>query len=532
MKNRENKIFEKNMSSERKNKGSLNLEFLNKEKKFAFLQSLREQFPNAEIYLVGGAVRDLLLKRETKDYDFVIRNVSANELEPFLQERGTINLVGNTFGVFKFIPKGTETSHEVDIALPRKDFALGTGGYRDVEIQSNPELDIEEDLSRRDFTINAMTVKLEHGKHKIIDPFNGQKDLKNKLIRAVGKPIDRFNEDYSRMLRALRFSCQLNFNIEENTWKAIKNKIKGLNEISRKIELSPQGHVIKPEVIEHRVVAYEVIAKEFLKSFYEDTVRAYDLYDESGAFKELIPELLKMKDCPQPEQYHTEGDVWTHVHMALEKLNSKDFQKEFGNKPISKELIIATLFHDIGKPYTLQTPEKHGVDRIRTDEHDKVGAELVKKICERLKLSSPAKLGIDVDKVVWLVEHHVLLAHAKNNIGKLRARTIEKYFFSDNPGQDLIKLSFVDISAAISSSGSSDFTQYNALIERIKDFKKLSPSKHELPKTLLDGDEIMKEFNLKPGRNIGKLKDLVREEQLQGRIKTKQQAIDFLKKNI
>lgn len=509
----------------------MNLEFLETEKRFAFLKSLREQFPTAEIYLVGGAVRDLLLERETKDYDFVIRNVSVHELEPFLQNRGTVNLVGNTFGVFKFIPKGGEPSHEVDIALPRKDFSLGTGGYRDVEIQSNPELTIKEDLSRRDFTINAMAVEIKDGAYKIVDPFNGQKDLKNKLIRAVGKPIERFKEDYSRMLRALRFSCQLNFDIEKSTWKAIKNKISGLNEIKRNVELSPRGHIAEPKVIEHRVVPYEVIAKEFLKSFYEDPVHAYELYDESGVFEQLIPELLKMKNCPQPEQYHTEGDVWIHTRMVLEKLSSEDFQKEFSNEPLSKELIIATLFHDIGKPYTLQTPEDHGVDRIRCNDHDKVGAHVVQGICSRLKLSSPPKLGVDCEKVVWLVEHHLLIAHSKGV--KLKARTIERYFFNpQNPGDDLLKLAFVDISSTISPTGEPDFTQYNSLLEQIKNFKKLSPTKKGLPKALLNGNEIMNKFNLKPGREIGKLKDLVREEQLQGNIKTKQQAMQFLKKHI
>ncbi|MDA2935845.1 HD domain-containing protein [Patescibacteria group bacterium AH-259-L05] len=531
MEKRKNNIFEKNMSPERKNKTSLNLEFLEKEKKFAFLKELREQFPKAEIYLVGGAVRDLLLGRETKDYDFVIRKVPANEIEPFLQNRGTVDLVGNTFGVFKFIPKEDDSHNKIDIALPRKDFALGTGGYRDVEIQSNPDLAIKEDLSRRDFTINAMAVEIKDGKYKIVDPFNGQKDLKNKVIRAVGNPIDRFKEDYSRMLRALRFSCQLNFDIEKSTWKAIKNKIKGLNEIKRNVELSSRGSIAEPKVIEHRVVPYEVIAKEFLKSFYENPVRAYELYDESGAFEQLIPELLKMKNCPQPEQYHTEGDVWAHIRMALGKLNSEEFQKEFGSEPLSKELIIATLFHDVGKPYTLQTPEEHGVDRIRCNDHDKVGAKVLEQICERLKLSSPPKVGVDCEKVVWMVGHHLLIAHSKGV--KLKARTIERYFFNpQNPGDDLIKLAFVDISSTISSSGKPDFTQYNSLLEQIKNFKKLSPTKKGLPKALLNGNEIMNEFNLKPGRKIGKLKDLVREEQLQGNIKTKQQAIKFLKKHI
>lgn len=535
--------FEQNMSPERKKSNAFNFESLEKEKNFVFFKELREKFPKAEVYLVGGAVRDLFLNRPTKDYDFVVRKVKAKDLEEFLADKGTVNLVGQTFGVFKFIPRGElgasssearemTKGAEIDIALPRKDFSLGTGGYRDVEIQSEPDLNIEQDLGRRDFTINAMAVKLFNGaRPKIVDPFKGRKDLKNKVIRAVGSPNDRFKEDYSRMLRALRFACQFDFDIEDKTWKAIKNKIKGLNEISRKLELASRGRVAEPEIIERRVVPYEIIAKEFLKSFYADPVQAFDLYDQSGAFEQIMPEILKMKACPQPEQFHTEGDVWEHTRLVLEKLYSNEFKQHFKDEPHSKELVIAALFHDIGKPPTLQTPEKHGVDRIRADEHDKVGAKIVKKICTRLKLSSPAEAGIDTEKVIWLVQHHQLLAHGKGV--KLRPRTIERYFFNpQNPGKDHLKLSFADISATIPPSGRPDFRQYNAVLDQIKEFKKLSPSKKELPQSLLNGDEIMKEFNLKPGRKIGKLKRLVREEQLQQRIKTKDQAIKFLKKHI
>jgi len=193
------------------------------------------------------------------------------------------------------------------------------------------------------------------------------------------------------------------------TWKAMKNKMSCLL------------------TFEKQIVPYEVIAKEFIKSFISNPVRAFDLYDESSAFKELIPEVLEMKNCPQPENYHTEGDVWEHTRLSLEKLNSPNLQKKCGKGIVSKEVIIATLFHDLGKPYTIQTPEKDGTNRIRFNDHDVVGAEKTEKIAQRLKFSSPDKIGINVDEMVWLVKQHMVLI--KGDIAKMKPRTIEKIFF-------------------------------------------------------------------------------------------------------
>lgn len=510
---------------------SLSLNFLIKEKRFDFIHKLRNEFSKAEVYLVGGAVRDLFLSRPTKDYDFVVKNVPAKDLEDFLKKLGIVNLVGQTFGVFKFIPSENKSYSPIDIALPRKDFALGTGGYRDVEIQTEPNLKIEEDLSRRDFTINAIAIKFNDKKLQVIDPFKGFQDLKKKLVRAVGNPDKRIKEDYSRMLRAIRFACQLGFNIEKSTWQAIKNKIAGLNEISRHVELVTEGGIAEQKVLERRVIPYEVIAKEFLKSFKADTVQTFDLYDKSGVFEQLMPEVLKMKGCPQPKNFHSEGDVWTHTRLSLQNLSSKEFKKQFGDGSLSMELILATLFHDIGKPYTIQTPEEHGTDRIRFNEHDVVGSEIARDICQRLKLSSPEELGIDMENVVWLVKQHLILI--RGDIYKMKPSTIEKYFFNpDKPGQDLLKLSFADVSATVPPSGKPDFTQFNQMLDRMKQLKELSKDKKELPETLINGYEIIKEFNLKPGPKVGKLLKLVREEQLSGRIKQKTEAIKFLKKSL
>ena len=493
----------------------LKKKLLQRKKSFFFLKELKRKYPQAQVYLVGGAVRDLLLSRSTQDYDFVVRNISLNALKFFLSKNGNVNLVGETFGVLKFIPNEVRPPHVFDIALPRKDFSFKTGGYRDVHTQNNPKLSIEEDLSRRDFTINAMAIEITSNsltKNILIDPYGGYKDLKRKIIRSVGQPKERFKEDYSRILRGIRFACQLNFEIEYMTWKAMKDKMPCLL------------------TLEKQVVPYEVIAKEFLKSFVSNSVKAFDLYDQSGAFKELMIEVLKMKNCPQPENWHSEGDVWAHTHLALQNLYSAKFYQQFKTRKFSSELILSILFHDIGKPYTIQTPEKDKTDRIRFNEHDTVGGEITKKICQRLKLSSPEKFGVNIDDIVWLVSHHMLLSQGR--VKKMKASTIEKYFFnSQKPGLDLLKLSFVDILATVPPSGRPNFNDFNQMMERIDFLRGQShvQKSQNLPQLLVNGDEVMQELNLSPGPRIGELLGLIREEQLNGRLKSKEQAFEFLK---
>jgi len=510
----------------------LNLDFFQQEKKFSFIGRLADEFPRAEIYLVGGAVRDLLLGREVKDFDFIVRRVKADDLENLLSELGTVKLVGKRFGVFKFIPQEGDVRNPMEIALPRKELAWNTGGYKDVEVQSDPDLSIREDLSRRDFTVNALAVRLsKRGKQKIIDPFKGRTDLNKKIIRAVGDAEKRFKEDYSRMLRGLRFACQLGFKIDQPTWQAIKRNITSLNEIKRKVELVRNGATVEQEVMESRIVPYEVIAREFLKAFYYHSLKAFDLYDDSGAFEELIPELMKMKECPQPTNFHSEGDVWTHTRLSLKALFSKGFRQQFGPERPSLQLIMAVLFHDLGKPYTIKTPQQDGTERIRFDEHDTVGMELTRKICQRLKLFSPEIFAVDPEKIAWLVGHHMLLVHA--DIDRMRPSTVEKYFFNpQNPGDDLLKLSFADISATIPPKGKPDFSDFNRMLKRIEELKQLGVNKEELPDPLIGGDDLMQEFNLSPGPRIGKLLQLAREEQLEGKIASRKEALKFIESKV
>ena len=511
--------------------------------RFDFIKKLKEKHKEAEIYLVGGATRDILMGREIEDYDFLVRKVEKMDLESFLEKLGEVNFVGRTFGIFKFFPKGHDLKEPVDIALPRQDFSLLTGSRHDFKIRTDPELPIEKDLERRDFTINAIALRIDEGekKYHLIDVSGGRKDLENGLIKAVGNPRERFKEDYSRILRALRFACQFNFKIEKKTWEEMTRQIKNLNKIRREVILKRERKFFLPEMVEYRVVPHEVIAKELIKSFYYRPSQAFEFYDQAGVFKELMPEVLKMKNCPQPREYHSEGDVWTHTRLALKNLSSKEFfdefstyggsaaggKEQFGEEKPSSELIFGVLFHDLGKPYVIKTPKKDKTERIRFDGHDEEGARITREICERLKLSSPERIGIDPKRVSWLVRTHMIFINPE--IEKIRARTIEKYFFHPYfNGQDLLKLGFVDILSSISLGGKPNFDNFHKMLKRIEEIKNLSASRREAPNPLLSGLEVMEKLSLDPGPEIGKILEVLREEQLSGRVRTREEAMNFL----
>jgi len=470
--------------------------------------------PNCEVYLVGGAVRDLLLERNTKDYDLVVRQVDVKKLEDYLANKGKVNLVGKTFGVFKWQPENW-TEEPIDVALPRTEHILsGTGEYRDFAVQSDSNLAIEEDLERRDFTINAIALNLANG--ELIDPNNGQIDLKNKTIRAVGEPTVRFNEDLSRTWRGLRLACQLNFTIENQTWEGIKL-------------LSRQASSGKNENGDW-LVPREIIAREFLKTLIANPVQCIELMDETEFLNQLLPEVVAMKQAPQHPEFHSEGNTFEHTKLALAAFGTKTWQEFFGNTKPSLNVVLGTLLHDIGKPLTLKTPEEHGVDRIRTDNHDIEGAKLIPGICERLKLTSyvDAEAGqIDPSLVAWITEKHLLLVHGKPDI--LKPATIYRYFLKNEiNGLALQQLIFVDSHATITTDGRILTDNLKRLRERIVEIVSTLPTgKLNL---LLNGNDLITTFKLNPGPQIGELLKNLEEAQLENKIKTKEEAIEYLRK--
>jgi tRNA nucleotidyltransferase/poly(A) polymerase len=478
--------------------------------------------------LVGGAVRDLALQRPIKDLDLVVRGLPIDRVRDALERYGRVDLVGKHFGVLKFLPRTPQTmdmAEAIDVALPRTEHSLHrTGGYKDFAVQSDPALPIEEDLRRRDFTVNAMAWAISPG--RLLDPFNGREDLAARTLRAVGEPAERFAEDYSRLLRGLRFACQLGFKIEPSTWRALGEAIGHLND-----RVNDRTHDRAGDTPDEFTVPRETVGKELVRMFTCSPSRAYDLLDECGATALLMPELLLMKNCPQPPNYHSEGDVWVHTRLALSLLESDRFREEFPGEPPTAELVFAVLLHDVAKPVTLRTPERDGTDRIRFDGHDRVGATIAHAIAVRLKLSSfPADgpLHVDADRLAWLVAHHLLTMSGP--IDQMKNSTMERYFFSDDrPGRALQQLIWTDSSATIHESGRADMTSYGDLKARIARLEALTAERRRLPPPLIDGHAVMRLLSLAPGPNVGRLLTIVREAQLAGTVTTAEEAEAYLR---
>ncbi|MBU1038863.1 hypothetical protein KKC17_01335 [Patescibacteria group bacterium] len=476
------------------------------------IKQLKKLLPTAEIYLVGGAVRNLLLKRPTKDYDLLVKNIPADPLEKNLKKLGTTNLVGKNFGVFKWLPKNW-SGELIDVALPRTEHSLNfSGHYRDFSVQSDANLTVEQDLARRDFTLNALALNLSTG--KIIDPYNGQSDLNNKIIKTVGRANDRLQEDLSRGLRGLRLACQLNFTIEQTTLQAIK-----------KIARS----VANKQINKTYLVPRETIAKEFLKSLLANPIETINLYEKNGYLKLLLPEVQNLRACPQPPQFHSEGDVLTHTLLAFASLTSPAWTKYWPKQSPSLNLLLAILLHDLGKPLTLQTPQSHGTDRIRNHNHDIVGAKMIPGLIERLKLTSyqdPLAGQIETTVVTWLTANHLLLAHGRPQ--DFKPTTLYKYFLKNpDQGQLLLQLIFADTWATRPTNNLRLLDGFDELLKKIKQVRLSLPSGQL--KLLLNGQDIMTKFKIKPGRQVGQLLKILEEAQVNGLIKNKKEALSYLK---
>lgn len=425
---------------------------------FSFTSKLLKQFPQTELYLVGGAVRDIILEKPTKDFDFVVAGVEAKELEKFLAQNGQVNLVGKSFGVFKFTPKtGSQiksrmTFEPFDIALPRTEHAGMSGGYKDFAVQSNKDLEIEDDLSRRDFTINALAWDLKN--QKLIDEFEGLKDIKNKNIKAIGNPETRFQEDYTRMLRAIRFSCQLDFEIDKTTLAVIKKKAKKILEITS-----------------------ERINEEFTKIIMSDNAEpGIRLMQEIGLLKSLIPELEAGVGVSQNKAHIYE--VFDHSVRALGVAAKNKYKLE---------IRLGALFHDIGKPTTKEI--KDGEATFYN--HDQEGAKITKQILKRLNYSNNI-----IKTVVHLVRYHMFY-YALDTVTDAGVRRLLNRIGKENV-DDFINLRICDRLGM----GRPKAKPWK-LIQLEKRFKEvqLDPITPKMLK--ITGHDVIEELKITPGPKIG-----------------------------
>lgn len=359
--------------------------FLERDPVLSFAPAFVREHPGAGLYLAGGAVRDALLGRPAKDADFVACGRPRPEIERWFGARGTLDLVGATFGVYKFLPEGV-SPHEhpfVDIALPRREHASAgsLGGYRDFDLQVDHALPIEADLSRRDFTVNALAYDVRTG--ALIDVAGGLADLQAGIIRAVGTPEDRFREDLSRILRAFRFACQLGFDIEDGTWLALR----GLTHELNKKRLAEEA--------ESYVLPRETVGEELAKAFLAHPFRAADLLAGSGALHELFPEV--------------EGAA-RHAHGYFDPL---------GRVPPGALVPALALFMR-GVPSHMVAPalRRAGFDTLPADTPLRADLDHVTWIVERLQQEAAAAIE---EMRPSAFERAFMNGHAKSYLAVLRA---------------------------------------------------------------------------------------------------------------
>jgi len=324
-------------------------------------------------FIVGGTVRDILMGKTPNDCDIATDATPEQIIDlailhnikwiPTGIDHGTISLIFN--------------NEEIQVTTFRID-ENEDGRHADVKWTK----DLHVDLSRRDFTVNAMAMDING---TIFDPFRGENDIQHKKIKTVGNPIDRFNEDKLRAIRVVRFATTLDFTIDYFTWTAIKKT--NINNISKER--------IRDELI------------KILKS--PNRVKGFKLLDESGILRQIIPEIEDMKELAAGDKiHHPEKDVFIHTIAALAHLP----------KDSSIELILATMLHDVGKPPTWDEFKFHG--------HAKVGAELSETILRRLKF--PVHI---IEKVKWLVANHMRIHEFdKMRIAK-KIRLIQEPLFNE-----------------------------------------------------------------------------------------------------
>jgi poly(A) polymerase len=466
-----------------------------------------------QAYLAGGCVRDLLLGREPKDYDV------ATSATPDI----VLNLFPRTFAVgahFGVVLVASESQYEpvssegsraaeyiTEVATFRSDGAYSDGRHPDTVRYTGSA---EEDVRRRDFTVNgllldadrlfpqglkprpiaALAARLksctdtapiqsnlseqfhENLRTAVIDHVGGLVDLEAGIIRAIGQPAERFEEDHLRMLRAVRFASRFGFQIDAPTAAAISRSAAKINLVSR-----------------------ERVRDELTKMLTEGHARrAFELLDETGLLAEVLPEVARMKGVEQPPQFHPEGDVWTHTLLLLAQLES--------GCPLT--LAWGALLHDVGKPPTFTR-----ADRIRFNGHADVGVAIAAAICRRFRFSND-----ESSQIISLVANHMRFADAHN----MKASTLKRFFRLEDFPQHL-ELHRMDCMA---SGGNLD--HWNFVRQRYESM----PEETVRPTPLVTGHELIA-AGYHPGAAFKQMLRAVEDAQLEGIITTPSEALSWLR---
>lgn len=396
-----------------------------------------------EIYIVGGAVRDILMGEMVTDWDFTT-NATPEEILKIYPD----GFYDNAFGTVGIAFDEFEEPFEVTTFRTEE-------GYSDSRHPDKVSWgkSLDEDLSRRDFTINSMAIDVNL---KLIDTYKGQVDIKEKLIRAVGDPQARFSEDALRMMRAVRITTQLGFTIEKNTFEAIQKNAPLINKIAR-----------------------ERVKEELFKLI--GSSNASDgmlIFKNSGLMAEILPEMEKCFGVEQksPDRHHI-YDVGTHLLMSLKFCKSED--------PVTR---FATLIHDIGKP---QTYRKSDAGMITFYNHEMVSTKIAKNIAERLRFSKK-----ESEKFITLVRWHQFTVDENQTDTALRR-------FLKNVGLENVE-DMLALRVADRLGGGARETSW-----RLEEFKKRLVEIQKQPFAIKDlkinGRDVMETLDIKPGPEIGKI---------------------------
>ncbi len=424
----------------------------------SIIRALREHGHQA--YLVGGCVRDLLLGREPADYDIATSAMPDEVMRIFPETYA----VGAQFGVVLVPDAG---GHTIEVATFRSDIGYSDGRHPDEVCFTQ---DPREDVQRRDFTINGLL--LDPISNEVLDYIGGQDDLKAKLIRAIGDAALRFAEDKLRMLRAVRFAARFGYEIEPSTFAAIQKLAPLIHQVSR-----------------------ERVRGELTKMLTEGHAReAFLLLDETGLLHQVLPEIENMKGVEQPPQFHPEGDVFVHTLLLLQNLP----------QPCPATLAWGALLHDVGKPPTFRIAP----DRIRFDDHAKVGVKMVEAICQRLRFSKS-----DSEQILALVENHMRFMHAM----RMNQSTLKKFMRLPHFQQHL-ELHRLDCLGSHGSLGAHDF-----LREKLAE----TPPEVMHPAPLITGDDLIA-AGYRPGAIFKEILGAVEDGQLEGSLRDHQQAMQFV----
>jgi putative nucleotidyltransferase with HDIG domain len=411
-----------------------------------------------DAYLVGGCVRDLLLGRKPKDFD-VATDARPDRVSELFEHS---EQVGAHFGVVLV----RDNTAQVEVATFRSDLSYTDGRRPDrVCFETSPR----QDVLRRDFTINALL--LDPVTNQVLDYAGGRKDLRLRIVRAIGDPEARFREDHLRLIRAVRFAARLGFEIEPATMEPIK-RLHGLI----------------------ATVSAERVRDELIRILIEGGARrGFELLDETGLLLDLLPEVAAMKGVEQPPEFHPEGDVWVHTLLLLDKLRNPTLT-----------LAMGALLHDVGKPPTFRVAE-----RIRFDGHVEEGVQLAHGILTRLRFSSE-----QTELIEALIAQHMRF----KDVPKMRESTMKRFLRMDNFGEHL-ELHRID---CLSSNG--NLETYKLVLARLAEL-----GQEELrPKPLVSGRDLIA-AGYEPGPIFGRILSAVEDAQLEARVRTKEEALALVR---